>query len=445
MIMQHQSPHGGSGGAPAAANTAPRDPSSFDLRVLEVDYNAGVLLRKNVLNHFHGGRDMAIDLGRFFRGERVVLERRMVGSSLQKKRKVEESKSSSSLPPPEADPLQSITGSIERCSGKDAMVLSSWYRMEGDKHLPYSSTSWNEWWERRCSLIDPGCEMIKLLLPNPFTKQWDVAGVVYYERNVVDRHLFEGRRVRVTLIRGLRVAPGVNGEVLRRRKWAEVEETEYKGIASVLFNHVVMRSLLCGSEGVAVNCVKSDTAEEFYAKYMGPPLAHGDEDGRCYFRVMGDQRWIIIRGQFLRQCRLLGHEVITVKQPTDKIDNNVTKEDTKKSDPQDKTQLTPLSSSQLNSEETKQNTPSNANQFDDSKEQKNDTTKQLTEESKSNPAKSPDPNNVSNAPKELKTTSVNNPLAPQSTDAAAAKPNDADTSNRQTSGSSPRLQPVVCL
>ena len=213
--------------------------------------------------------------------------------------------------PTATDQRSLVNARIERCSGKDAQTLSSWYHLLGDKHLPYSNVLWSEWWERRCSLNDHGCEMIKLVVNCPFTGKCDVIGIAYYERNIPDRHLHQGNSMRVTLVRGIRISPVINKEVLRRMRLdrdASLGIPEYSGVATVLLNHIVMRSLLFGTQGVAVHSIKSDIGEAFYARHLGNPVAFNEEDGRKYFRFVHNDRFNIIVDQFKRQCSLLGHQ-----------------------------------------------------------------------------------------------------------------------------------------
>lgn len=74
-------------------------------------------------------------------------------------------------------------GSIARITAADGPTMAMWW--EGDKFLSYTNQTWSDWWIRRCQIFDPGCEMIKLV-----NDGGETLGVVYYERNIVDRLKF---------------------------------------------------------------------------------------------------------------------------------------------------------------------------------------------------------------------------------------------------------------
>lgn len=190
--------------------------------------------------------------------------------------------------------------SVQRITGEDTVMMTKWYN--SDKYLPYTDQAWSDWWVQRCQLFDPGCEMYKLK-----TDMGNTFGVCYLERNILDRHEF-GKKGRITLIRGLRVAPQFNPHVDRRKtlsstRYFESGEATYTKILTLLFNHVVYLSLRYGSDAVSVNCPKILEFERFYESVMGPPLAF-DQRGRRYYRIESQDRWKILRKAFRHQVEI---------------------------------------------------------------------------------------------------------------------------------------------
>lgn len=191
--------------------------------------------------------------------------------------------------------------SVQRITHQDAPVLASWW--EHDKVLSYTSPEWSDWWVRRCHSLDPGCEMLKLVDENGY-----ILGVVYYERNIVDHHFLEsGESTRTTLLRGIRLAPSINPEVIRRSSMSDSEtfpKVQYKGISSLLFCHVLFMSVRYGSQCVGLYSPKSEVAERFYESFMGKPKARNEVDGRLYYRMDSSSRWTILQQAFRRQISL---------------------------------------------------------------------------------------------------------------------------------------------
>jgi len=189
--------------------------------------------------------------------------------------------------------------SMERIRGEDGALLTKWW--EDDRFLSFTDQAWSDWWIRRCHLFDPGCEMYKLVTCNKET-----LGVVLYERNIVDNHKF-GDNGRITLIRGIRVAPSLNPQVTKRKNLASDgandDDAAYTRITDLLFSHVLYMSVRYGSNAVGVNCPKTLEAERFYESLMGPPLAF-DESGRRYYRLGSEGRWKALRESFHQQVEL---------------------------------------------------------------------------------------------------------------------------------------------
>lgn len=189
--------------------------------------------------------------------------------------------------------------SIARITAVDGPTMAMWW--EGDKFLSYTDQTWSDWWIRRCQLFDPGCEMIKLV-----NDGGETLGVVYYERNIVDRLKF-GKNGRITLIRGIRIAPTLNPEVLRRGDLAWDHSGQdgalYLALSLLLFNHVLFMSLRYGSHAVGVNCPKNEAAERFYQSIMGTPVGF-DESGRRYYRINQQTRWKLLQKAYHQQVDL---------------------------------------------------------------------------------------------------------------------------------------------
>ena len=193
-------------------------------------------------------------------------------------------------------------GSIERVRQEDAPLVARWW--EGDKFLSHTDQAWSDWWIRRCHIFDPGCEMVKLV-----NNGGETLGVVFYERNIVDRNSFGDDGLgRITLIRGIRVAPSLNPEVLRRRGDVTLDNVDsraiYKTVTSLLFYHVLFMSVRYGCNAVGVNCPKDGASEHFYQALMGPPVAFDGTSGRRYHRISNQSRWKILRKAFHRQVEL---------------------------------------------------------------------------------------------------------------------------------------------
>ena len=193
-------------------------------------------------------------------------------------------------------------GSVERICNTDGGSLVMWYD-SGDKYLSYVDEVWAGWWVRRCHTFDQGCEMHKLC-----DLDGKKLGVVYIERNLLDRHFIgEDRRVRVTLIRGIRIVPQINREVKMRRDLLDnlpTEEMEYNGVATLIFCHVIFLSMRYGAEAIAVHPPKSERAEKFYESLMGPALLVEEDDGRRYYRLDGSNKWNILQNCFRYQLNL---------------------------------------------------------------------------------------------------------------------------------------------
>jgi hypothetical protein len=134
----------------------------------------------------------------------------------------------------------------------------------------------------------------------------ETLGVVCYERNIVDRMKF-GKNGRITLIRGIRIAPTLNPEVLRRGDLAWDHSGQdgalYMAISSLLFYHVLFMSLRYGSNAVGVNCPKNEAAERFYQSNMGTPVGF-DESGRRYYRISQQTRWKLLQKAYHQQVDL---------------------------------------------------------------------------------------------------------------------------------------------
>lgn len=254
-----------------------------------LEYAAGFALRKNILDPLKSDisdleeGEISSKLGNYSRGQQLLL---------------------------------GANNEIRHCSVKriihdDGITLAMWW--DGDKYLSYTNEEWSDWWIRRCHLFDPGCEMVKIV-----NEKDETLGVAYYERNIVDKYLFEGdMRGRVTLIRGIRLEPSLNPEAVRRSNISGTKpsyEVKYRGIASLLLCHILFTSIRYGSHGVAVNCPKNEVAEKFYESFMGPPLFCEEETGRRYYRMTADKRWQTLQEAFLRQIKLWKEDSKTLQK-----------------------------------------------------------------------------------------------------------------------------------
>ena len=213
-------------------------------------------------------------------------------------------------------------GSIERATSRDGPTLATWW--EQDKVLPYAEAlQWSNWWVERCHFFDPGCEMIKLMGGGG-----DILGVAYFERSIVDR---DGEGSRVTLIRGIRVSPKFNRESIRRSNLDRnqpVQPIAYAGVASILLYHIVFASLRFGVQGVATNCPKADSVEDFYEQYMGRPRLVDSVTGRRYYRL--DDRIELLQTAFREQMNLLleyKHQMGMVSEMHEGEDNDDTRDE----------------------------------------------------------------------------------------------------------------------
>jgi len=265
-----------------------------------------------------------------------------------------------------------LSASIQLVDKDDAKTLASWYDNHGDKVLPNTSAEWSDWWKYRCGNPDPGCEMAKLVMNEDFhvdngkaedekkkngsgdkQKKENVLGVVYYERNVLDRYPSsfktkpitsedcgapkcnntvtdnkekkvqdkdsndndkegkeEQHNIYTTLLRGIRISPHINREVARRSSLSKSTEkvsnmAQYSDIVTkTLLQFVLFRALLCGAKCLGVTSAKSETAEEFYDDVFGLPLCIRDDDGRRFYRMEGDERWRVLRDGVKDQAKL---------------------------------------------------------------------------------------------------------------------------------------------
>ena len=188
-------------------------------------------------------------------------------------------------------------GSIAHVVSKDGPTLAAWW--EHDNVLPYAEAQeWSNWWVERCHFFDPGCEMIKLLGGNG-----DILGVAYFERSLMDKYS-EGKRI--TLIRGIRICPRLNPESLRRSKLDRkqpVDSVIYPGIPSILLFHIIYASLRFGVQGVAINCPKEDSVEDFYEHYLGLPHHIDPVTGRRFYRL--NDRFEALQMAFREQLDLV--------------------------------------------------------------------------------------------------------------------------------------------
>jgi hypothetical protein len=190
----------------------------------------------------------------------------------------------------------------------DAPNIASWWGL--DKVLSYSSLEWSEWWTQKCCQPDPGCEMIKLVL-----QTGEILGVAYLERNTtIDHHntaTGKHEKIKISLVRGIRVAPPFNMEVKRRINVAsgspsltEDEPLAFRGIASALLSHMICSSLRYGSLCIGVHSEKNEMAEQFYQRHFGVPLRISDRDGRQFFLMAPDAKWKFLRGIYRRQISM---------------------------------------------------------------------------------------------------------------------------------------------
>ena len=186
--------------------------------------------------------------------------------------------------------------SIERVTSKDELTITSWWNE--DKVLSYTGgKDWSEWWTQRCNFIDPGCEYVKLVGEDDQT-----LAVAYFERSIFDKH---GEGGRITLIRGLRIDPKLNPDAIRRSSRDRLQRESpiaYSDVAAALLCHIVFTSIRYGTQGVAVNCPKADSIEDFYQHFMGLPQHIDTLDGRRYFRL--DDRLGLLRLAFREQVDL---------------------------------------------------------------------------------------------------------------------------------------------
>ena len=190
-------------------------------------------------------------------------------------------------------------GSIARVTSSDGPTLATWWEL--DKVLPYTeSLEWSDWWVKRCHAFDPGCEMIKLL-----GEDGGILGVAYFERSIVDKYS-EGKGKRITLIRGIRVCPKFNPESFRRSshdRQQPIHSVLYPTVPSILLFHILYASLRFGVQGVATNCPKADSVEDFYEQYMGLPYHIDCVTGRRFYRL--DDRIDVLQLAFREQLDLI--------------------------------------------------------------------------------------------------------------------------------------------
>jgi len=280
---------GGVGNNTAGSTTA-SSASADKFFSYALEFAAGVALRKHVLQPVLSAllpNNMPTDvlvkisqlLGSYSRGEEMYLK---------------------SIDP--QNPV--IKASVSRTNQIFSATIGSWW--DFDKVLSYSSPEWSDWWVKRCHLVEPGCEMINLI-----TSRGDMLGVAYFERNIVDLYdhqLKRDERVRVTLIRGIRLSPLLNPEVIRRLDLPDTAEfpkmAEFKGIASLLFCHILLTSIRYGTQCIGVHCPKNEVAEKFYESFMGKAFCRHEVDGRRYYRIDSKRRWEILRESFRRQMSL---------------------------------------------------------------------------------------------------------------------------------------------
>lgn len=187
---------------------------------------------------------------------------------------------------------------MERVTKTEVPTLHTWW--DTDKTLSYTGNmrDWSEWWVRRCSLFDPGCEMIKLKTMDEKNR---TLGVVYFERSVVH----DGQRM--TLIRGFRIDPSLHPEAARRSSKERSTEhiNSFPGVAAALLYHVLFTSIRYGTEGVGVNSPKDDTIEDFYQHFMGMPESISPVDGRRFFRINANDRLSLLRTAFSEQVNFM--------------------------------------------------------------------------------------------------------------------------------------------
>ena len=200
---------------------------------------------------------------------------------------------------------------VEFVTRYDSANIASWWGL--DKVLSYSSLEWSEWWTQKCCQPDPGCEMIKLVLLTG-----EILGVAYLERNTtIDHHntaTGKHENIKMSLVRGIRVAPPFNMEVKRRinvvasdspTSLAEDEQPlAFRGIASALLSHMICSSLRYGSLCIGVHSEKNEMAERFYLRHFGVPLRISDRDGRQFFLMTPEAKWKFLRGIYRRQISM---------------------------------------------------------------------------------------------------------------------------------------------
>lgn len=127
------------------------------------------------------------------------------------------------------------------------------------------------------------------------------------KREEVGQSTTEGRKIRTTLLRGIRVNPRYNPEVSARGSCGSTTQNfAYRGLSGTLIAYAIVQSLRFGTEAVGANCsTKTTVAEEFYSDLLGEEKrAEQDEDGRKYFRAVGNRRWLVLREVILQQARL---------------------------------------------------------------------------------------------------------------------------------------------
>ena len=306
------------------------------------DYAAGKAMRDNVLGSvmselgLEGSNEEGVLVfDEFIRGKTVRLER-------------------TGYPADESRNAESIKAQILPVLAKDAPIIASWYNSHGDKALSYTSKAWGDLWVQRCGLPDVGCEMIKLAMHEDNNEQQRevILGLAYFERSVIDRYPLEkddspnseevcgnneepnvtpgkkrrrdetdsithSRMIRTTLLRGIRINPKYNPEVAKRLSGLSNRDSAISigGIPAALVVHVLAQSLRFGTEAVGVHCPKIDTAEAFFeglfhqgSRQSGNDTSNvtvpEDEDGRKYFRLLGNKRWEVLRAVIVQQGRL---------------------------------------------------------------------------------------------------------------------------------------------
>ena len=91
-----------------------------------------------------------------------------------------------------------------------------------------------------------------------------------------------GRKIRTTLLRGIRVNPRYNPEVSARGSCGSITQNfAYRGLSGTLIAYAIVQSLRFGTEAVGRTVsTKTTVAEEFYSDLLGEEKRAEQDEGR---------------------------------------------------------------------------------------------------------------------------------------------------------------------